>query len=311
MRISRWRDMNMRPQFLVCIFGITLLSGCELAVIPIALVVEPVVYAVVQSKVVQPVTVVSSSGELLTPGFTDTAKEEFIVSEKTIVCNGFHFLEKDTREVSLVCNNGLKGKVAIEKKYGREIRMSIGQSGYLTEAIFRCHGYYNKNEGRVDPFLIDCGNDGKAAVSPVEGGEYPSEFKVWFHPPSNALFGFASQEYNSLRPWKFNCLAANQNHPYAQALVADHYRHGSDPVERDVLRAYVWYRLAELNGYEGRQNLRTKLETGGWTCCTAKPYSEALAVNMTPSELADGERLVSEWKPNPAECEREAKLAAD
>jgi TPR repeat protein len=52
-------------------------------------------------------------------------------------------------------------------------------------------------------------------------------------------------------PWKYRCLAANQNYPDAQGLVADHYRQGRDPVTRDLLRAYVWYRLAELNGYEG------------------------------------------------------------
>ena len=107
-------------------------------------------------------------------------------------------------------------------------------------------------------------------------------------------------------------IAANQNHPDAQAWVAIYDRWGLDPVERDVLRAYVWYRLAELNGYEDRQPTgpqEAEAETG-WKS-GKKPYSEVLADNMTPSELADGERLVSKWKPNPAECERDAKLAAD
>ncbi len=67
-----------------------------------------------------------------------------------------------------------------------------------------------------------------------------------------------------------------------------------------------------MNGYEGGQPTGQKIKTEtGWKCCKAKPYSEVLADNMTPSELADGERLVSKWKPNPAECEGEAKLAAD
>ena len=98
-------------------------------------------------------------------------------------------------------------------------------------------------------------------------------------------------------------------------MVANHHRWGLDPVEQDLLKAFVWYRLAELNGYEGRQRTSQQIKTEtGWKCCTAKPakpYSEVLAANMTPSELADGKRLVSEWKPNPAECERDAKLAAD
>ncbi len=114
-----------------------------------------------------------------------------------------------------------------------------------------------------------------------------------------AMYQYASRINDKAEAWKLNCLAANQNHPDAQFSVAMHHRWGFDPVEQDVLRAYVWFRLAELNGYEGQ------------SANQQKPYSEVLADNMTPSELADGERLVSKWKPNPAECEGEAKLAAD
>ena len=127
-----------------------------------------------------------------------------------------------------------------------------------------------------------------------------------------AMYQYAFRINDRAESWKYRCLAANQNYPDAQGLVADHYRQGHDPVKRDLLRAYVWYRLAEMNGYEGGQHTGQKIKTEtGWKCCKAKPYSEVLADNMTPSELADGERLVSKWKPNPAECEREAKLAAD
>ncbi len=105
-----------------------------------------------------------------------------------------------------------------------------------------------------------------------------------------AMYQYASRINDKAEAWKLNCLAANQNHPDAQFSVAMHHRWGFDPVEQDVLRAYVWFRLAELNGYEGQ------------SANQQKPYSEVLADNMTPSELADGERLVSKWKPNPAEC---------
>ncbi len=71
MRILRGSDMNVRPQFLACIFGITVLSGCGNAPGPIDLALAPIVlptmYAIQRSGVVQPVTVVSSSGEQLTP----------------------------------------------------------------------------------------------------------------------------------------------------------------------------------------------------------------------------------------------------
>jgi hypothetical protein len=67
-----------------------------------------------------------------------------------------------------------------------------------------------------------------------------------------------------------------------------------------------------MNGYEGGQRTGQQIKTEtGVKCCKVKPYSEVLANDMTPPELAEGERLVSKWAPNPAECEREAKLAAD
>jgi TPR repeat protein len=118
---------------------------------------------------------------------------------------------------------------------------------------------------------------------------------------AEAMYQYASRINDRAETWKYRCLAANQNHPVAQALVADHYRLGFDSVERDLLRAYVWYRLAELNGYEADQyGQMIKTETG-WKS-GKKPYTEVLADDMTPSELADGERLVSKWKPNTAEC---------
>jgi len=127
---------------------------------------------------------------------------------------------------------------------------------------------------------------------------------------AEAMYQYAYRINDRAETWKYRCLAANQNYPLAQALVADHYRLGFDPVEQDLLKAFVWYRLAESNGYKGGKYTGNPFKTEGGSTYY-KPFSEVLADNMTPSELADGERLVSKWKPNPAECEREAKLAAD
>ena len=50
------------------------------------------------------------------------------------------------------------------------------------------------------------------------------------------------------------------------------------------VRAYLWYTLAE--DWEWSQR-----------------FKEKLTREMTPDQIAEAERLVSEWEPNPAECE--------
>ena len=46
-----------------------------------------------------------------------------------------------------------------------------------------------------------------------------------------------------------------------------------------------------------------------WTCCENRPTVEQLAEEMTPDQIAEAERLVAEWEPNPAECEVEGEQA--
>jgi hypothetical protein len=62
----------------------------------------------------------------------------------------------------------------------------------------------------------------------------------------------------------------------------------------DYVRAYAWYALAELNGHPTAHEDRAKI--------ARKHLSE--------EEVAEAERLVTEWKPNPVECQIEAKAKA-
>ena len=296
--------MNIRPKLLASIFGITVLSGCggggspgQLVVLALSPIIVPIAYALDRSSIVQPVTVVSSSGEQLTPDFTDAAEEKFTVSEETIVCNGFHSLDKPTGKVSLVCNKELKGEAIITDSGIRkginmlffhliDIRIGPksapraynGDSRYLTEVTFRCIGLYDTTKGRVDSFLIDCGDDGKAAISPVEGGEEPSEFKVWIHPPSQplsedeaawlhprleepakplaelkaradegdaeAMYRYGSRLRGLEETWRWHCRAAHKGHAKAQYSLASYYDWGLRPVQFDIIQSYVWRSLS-------------------------------------------------------------------
>ena len=55
-------------------------------------------------------------------------------------------------------------------------------------------------------------------------------------------------------------------------------------------QAYLWYSLASEAGHAH----------GNWTRLTQE---------MTPAQIAEAERLVAEWEPNPAECEEFAAQA--
>jgi hypothetical protein len=104
------------------------------------------------------------------------------------------------------------------------------------------------------------------------------------------------------KAWKWYCLAAHQGHPEARYAMGNYYRYGHAPLQKDLLRAYIWYRLAEASGYEGGVSRSVKTETG-WKCCEVKRYSELIADQMMPWQLEKGERLVSNWQPNPEVCQ--------
>ncbi len=88
---------------------------------------------------------------------------------------------------------------------------------------------------------------------------------------------------------KWFCLAVNQGHADAQFSLGVRKEFGFESYERDYAEAYMWYSLALSQGNE-------------W----AAENRHRLANKMTPEQMAEAERLVAEWTPNPAECEAEA-----
>jgi TPR repeat protein len=79
------------------------------------------------------------------------------------------------------------------------------------------------------------------------------------------------------------CLSANEGHGDAQLQM------GHLALERTELEeAFVWYSLAADSGASG-----------------GVPYYKQVASRMNPNHLANVQRLLAEWEPNPAECEVE------
>ena len=78
----------------------------------------------------------------------------------------------------------------------------------------------------------------------------------------------------------WGCVLAHQNNNSAQAKLAYQYRDGHEPFEQNLVLAYALFSLAE------REDAK-----------------EDVASRMTPEQLSEAERQVTEWEPNPAECE--------
>ena len=85
------------------------------------------------------------------------------------------------------------------------------------------------------------------------------------------------QDYQEALRW---CrLAAGQGHGPAMFLIATYYAKARG-VPKDVVQAYQWYNLAAANGHEDGVKWRDRL-----------------ALNMTPTQIAQAQFLARNWKP--------------
>jgi uncharacterized protein len=73
--------------------------------------------------------------------------------------------------------------------------------------------------------------------------------------------------------------AAEQGNSLAQATLGWAYADGNG-VPQDYVQAYMWFILAARQGYP-----------------SAEEYKDKLTVKMTPSQIAEAQRLAGEWKP--------------
>ena len=96
--------------------------------------------------------------------------------------------------------------------------------------------------------------------------------------------GLSCKEFGRLTEFYWECLAAHQGFAEARLLLGKHYKRGFDPISQDSVRAYLWFSLV------GDMK-------------NAVRYKDQQASVMTAAQLAEAERLVAEWKPNPAVCE--------
>lgn len=95
-----------------------------------------------------------------------------------------------------------------------------------------------------------------------------------------ALFAFYLSESDAERAWSWLCAAALKGHPVAQNTIATRYRYGQAPVDRDPVRAYLWYSQALTNRLAAADALRSDLSK-----------------EMTPAALSEARASAKTWKP--------------
>lgn len=85
------------------------------------------------------------------------------------------------------------------------------------------------------------------------------------------------QDYQEALRW---CrLAADQGYGPAMFIIATYYEKARG-LPKDVVQAYQWYNLAAANGHEDGAKWRDRL-----------------AMNMTPTQIAQAQFLARNWKP--------------
>ena len=89
------------------------------------------------------------------------------------------------------------------------------------------------------------------------------------------------QDYSKARQWYEK--AAAQGHASAQINLGVIYADGQG-VPKDYVRAYMWWSLALAHSTGDEQYL-------------AANNLEAIAERMSPAQIADAQRLATEWKP--------------
>jgi TPR repeat protein len=86
------------------------------------------------------------------------------------------------------------------------------------------------------------------------------------------------------------------------------FQHGYGFVEQDLIKAYLWYKVAEEQGYP--PSTRYTKTSSGWACCNPLPELDSLVEQMSAEEKTEADRLMSMWDPSTEFCQLEGNEAA-
>ena len=159
-----------------------------------------------------------------------------------------------------------KDRVCILLEFGSDKRLER----YETQVEYFQSDYYENctqkfySQDQLEEFE-------RARIAKVENRAYGGD--------AEAMFLYAREFDDHNQKFKWYCLAAHHGLPKARNHLGNYYRRGLPPISPDPVQAYLWYSLA------GADMALFKIE------------------GITPAQIAEAERLVAEWEPNPTDCE--------
>jgi hypothetical protein len=104
------------------------------------------------------------------------------------------------------------------------------------------------------------------------------------------------------------CQSASQGYFKSQFQMDKLFQHGYGFVEQDLIKAYLWYKAAEEQGYP--PSARSMKTSSGWACCNPLPELDSLVEQMSAEEKTEADRLMSMWDPSTESCQLEGNEAA-
>ena len=134
-----------------------------------------------------------------------------------------------------------------------------------------------------------------AEIAPLASKAEQGDLEAQYHLGTHS--GLDDQE-----KWIWLCRAAHQGHIRASNRLAASYFHYDTyerlPMERNLVKAYSWYAITMRFGSPTIKVWSRRQQS-------YVPALEELRNQMTRTETAEAERLVSTWEPSPAKCEAE------
>jgi hypothetical protein len=125
------------------------------------------------------------------------------------------------------------------------------------------------------------------------------------HTDAMHTLGMISDE-GSNEQWHWYCQAATRGNAKAQYQLGRGYHSGNAQGGVDLSKALFWYTLSDAGGYrENQYRCYYAIELGAsrWKCGTSiDPLITEIRSDLTDEEIAEVERLLATWDPNPAEC---------
>ncbi len=125
------------------------------------------------------------------------------------------------------------------------------------------------------------------SVEPAE--IFQSYVELWAKADSGdpeAQYQHSSRVRTPTEAYRWLCLAASQGVAEASAELGHIHRHGTRGQRRDLERSYMWWSLAEEQGYP-----------------KSALYRLELAGLLSPDQVADAQRMAAAWQASDCESE--------